>query len=199
MSGSDRLEEVIPTTRGLKRKHVNERTQHELDELDTIFERIRAKVPRTPYILSTPSLDPYRYHSQQEANAWTMGRLFRHDEEHKQYRTYLYREPTCQDCFELQAGEDDEPEPEPERAKATPSAQPVRKKVNLSTFKVKPAHGSTATGAKTSSPDLDPTKHGPPKSNGVESKTKSNSANKEGTKSPKQYVHSIRLWFATDM
>lgn len=189
MSGPERPESAVPTTRALKRKHLSEDDQHELDALDGIFKRIKNKVPRTPYILSTPSLHPYRYHSQQEANAWTMGRLWRHDEEHKQYRTYLYREPSCQDCFELQAGEEDEPEPERERAKAPSNAdgQPVKKKVNLSTFKVKQASSSVASSTKTASPNLAPSKHGSDQANGVNSVKQSSSVQKERVKSHELY------------
>ena len=102
MSGPERPD--APTTRALKRKHFSQQDQDDLDELDRSFKRIKTVVPPNPYILSTPSMDPYRYHSQQEANAWMLGHLWKHNEEHLQYRTYLYREP-CQDCFELQAGE----------------------------------------------------------------------------------------------
>ena len=111
MSGPDRPEPTVATTRGLKRKNFSKDEQEDLDDLDAVFKRIKAATPRVPYILSTPSLNPYRYHSQQEANAWMLGHLWRPDEEPLQYRTYVYRTP-CQDCLELQAGDDD---PEPER------------------------------------------------------------------------------------
>ncbi|KAL6702891.1 hypothetical protein ACN47E_000853 [Coniothyrium glycines] len=192
MAGLERPEPAVATTRALKRKHMAADHQHDLDDLDGVFKRIKAKVPRTPYILSTPSLDPYRYHSQQEANAWTMGRLWRHDEEHIQYRTFLYREP-CQDCFELQAGEDDDPEPDqpaPSTSTAARGPPPVKKKVNLSTFRVKQATGALVPGAKTSSPTLAPTKHGPDLPNGTGTGTKSakqhGSTDKAGARSPKQ-------------
>lgn len=189
MSGPERPEPAVPTTPSLKRKHLSDDQQHDLDALDNIFKRIKTKVPRIPYILSTPSLDPYRYHSQQEANAWTMGGLWRHDEEHIQYRTYLYREP-CQDCFELQAGEEEEPDRERERTKTVAAdVQPVKKKVNLSTFKVKQANGTTTPGMKTSSPSLAPIKHGPDKTNGVNKSEKSNvSAIDAKPKSPIRYA-----------
>ncbi|RYO52183.1 hypothetical protein AA0116_g11688 [Alternaria tenuissima] len=152
MSGPGHAEPLVETTRSLKRKNLPDDDQGELDALDTIFKRIKTAVPRTPYILSTPSVNPYRYYSQQQANAWKIGRLWKSDEEHLQYRTYLYREP-CQDCFELQAGEDDEPEPEPARSQ-TANGQPGKKKPNFSAFKVKPANGPNTPSVKISSPSL---------------------------------------------
>ncbi|KAF1945290.1 hypothetical protein EJ02DRAFT_369613 [Clathrospora elynae] len=165
MSGPELAAPFVATTPSLKRKHRSSAEQAELDSLDNIFKRIRTAVPRTPYILSTPSLHPYRYHSQQEANAWILGRLWRPGEEHMQYRTYLYREP-CQDCFELQAGEDDEPEPEQPKSQAS-NGQKTKKKMNLSAFKVKPANGAVTPGVKISSRDAAPAKHTPEQSNGV--------------------------------
>jgi hypothetical protein len=185
MAGPAQSEPTVETTRNLKRKHLSPDKQEDLDALDKIFKRIKTAVPRTPYILSTPSLDPYRYHSQQQANAWMVGRLWRADEEHVQYRTYLYREP-CQDCFELQAGEDDEPELEPERPRSqAANGQPVKKKMNLSAFKVKHANGTITRGVKTSSPSLAPMKN-TPETNGVrKSEQTSTSAQKDVSKPPK--------------
>jgi hypothetical protein len=132
MSGPERPD--APTTRALKRKHFSQQDQDDFDELDRSFKRIKTVVPPNPYILSTPSMDPYRYHSQQEANAWMLGHLWKHNEEHLQYRTYLYREP-CQDCFELQAGEDDEPEPERPRSQisqaSNTTSQGPKKKIRI--------------------------------------------------------------------
>ena len=164
----------VPTTRSLKRKVFSKDDQDELEELDKIFKRTKTVVPPNPYILSTPSMDPYRYHSQQEANAWMLGRLWRHDEEHMQYRTYLYREP-CQDCFELQAGEDDEPEPEPERPRSQASqssntaSQGPKKKISLSAYKNKQANGvlTPTPGSKLASPSLPPSKPPSAQINGV--------------------------------
>jgi hypothetical protein len=156
MSGPDQPEPIVDTTRSLKRKHLSADDQAELDSLDDIVKRIKTAVPRTPYILSVPSSNPYRYYSQQQANAWKIGRLWKSDEEHLQYRTYLYREP-CQDCFELQAGEDDEPEPEPPRSQAS-NGQPAKKKPNLSAFKVKQANGPNTPSVKITSPSLAPEK-----------------------------------------
>ncbi|KAF1835205.1 hypothetical protein BDW02DRAFT_295542 [Decorospora gaudefroyi] len=183
MSGPDQPELIVETTRTLKRKHLSADAQDDLHSLDHIFKRIKTAVPRTPYILSTPSLHPYRYHSQQQANAWMIGRLWRHDEEHVQYRTYLYREP-CQDCFELQAGEDDEPEPE--RPRSQPShGQPAKKKPNLSAFKVKHANGTITPGTKVAEPNLGPAKHLPGQTNGAKSEKPSSPAGKALLKSPK--------------
>ncbi|KZM24594.1 uncharacterized protein EKO05_0008587 [Ascochyta rabiei] len=166
-----------PTTRSLKRKDFSKDDQDELEELDRIFERTKAVVPPNPYILSTPSMDPYRYHSQQEAHAWMLGRLWRHDEEHMQYRTYLYREP-CQDCFELQAGEDDEPEPEPQQPErprsqasqaSNTASQAPKKKISLSAYKNKQANGvlTPTPGSKLASPSSLPSKPPPAHANGA--------------------------------
>jgi hypothetical protein len=174
MAGPDQSEPTVATTRTLKRKHLSPDTQEDVDALDRIFKRIKTSVPRAPYILSTPSLDPYRYHSQQQANAWMIGRLWRRDEENVQYRTYLYREP-CQDCFELQAGEDDEPEPERPRSQAS-NRQPAKKKMNLSAFKVKHANGTITPGVKISSPKTTT------ETNGANAVKPSASAQKDGSK-----------------
>ncbi|KAH7411748.1 hypothetical protein DE146DRAFT_253857 [Phaeosphaeria sp. MPI-PUGE-AT-0046c] len=154
MSGPEPPEPAVATTRGLKRKTLSTEDRDDADALDGLFKRIRTATSRTPYILSTPSLDPYRYHSQQEANAWMLGHLWRQEEEHLQYRTYIFREP-CQDCLELQAGEDEEPEPEPERSDSRASnaaGQVAKKKLNLSAFKVKQATGTSTPGSKKVSP-----------------------------------------------
>ena len=187
MSRPDQAELAVDTTRTLKRKHLAVADQDDLDALDTIFKRIKAVIPRTPYILSTPSVNPYRYHSQQQANAWMIGRLFRHDEEHLQYRTNWYREP-CQDCFELQAGEEEEPEPERPRSQAS-NHQPAKKKPNLSAFKVKPATGTATAGVKISSPSPAPARNLPPQANGIaKSGTLPTSAVKSEAKSPRPCV-----------
>lgn len=187
MSGPERPAPAVETTHSLKRKHFSADDQDDLDALDDIFKRTKTAVPRNPYILSTPSLNPYRYHSQQEAYAWMLGRLWRHDEEHMQYRTYLYREP-CQDCFELQAGEDDEPEPERAKTQASnASTQPAKRKPNLSGFKVKQANGTVTPSTKTGSPKLAPTKHIPDQPHEVKKVEKHSApASKPDAKSPKQ-------------
>jgi hypothetical protein len=167
MSGPERPEPVVETTRSLKRKNLSKEDQDDLDALDKVFKRIKTAVSPTPYILSTPSMNPYRYHSQQEANAWMMGRLFKPDEEHLQYRTYVYREP-CQDCLELQAGEDDDPEPErPVSRASNMGGQVTKKKLNLANFKVKQANGTSAPGSKKVSPTLPPTNVKHEQANGV--------------------------------
>ncbi|KAH3921177.1 hypothetical protein HBH70_023750 [Parastagonospora nodorum] len=166
MSGADRPEPAVETTRSLKRKNLSQEDQEELDAMDKIFKRIKTAVPPTPYILSAPSMNPYHYHSQQEANAWMLGRLFKPDEAHLQYRTYVYREP-CQDCLELQAGEDEEPEPERPASRASNTGGPVKKKLNLANFKVKPANGTSALGAKKASPTLIPANAKQEQTNGV--------------------------------
>jgi hypothetical protein len=195
MSGPERPESIVETTRTLKRKNLSKDDQDDLDSLDQVFKRIKAAVPRVPYILSTPSLNPYRYHSQQEANAWMMGHLWRYDEEHMQYRTYVYREP-CQDCLELQAGEDDDPEPDrPEARTSNTGGQVTKKKLNLSAFKVKQSNGTVTPGSKKVSPTLPPTKAEQEQVNGVK-KTEKQSApdQKPDARSPKKCVsHLIRF------
>jgi hypothetical protein len=167
MSGPERPEAAVETTRSLKRKSFSQDDQDDLDRLDTVFKRIKAAVPRVPYILSTPSMDPFRYHSQQEANAWMLGHLWRPNEEALQYRTYVFREP-CQDCLELQAGEDDDPEPpRPESRASNTGGQITKKKLNLSAFKVKQANGIVTPGSKKVSPNLPPTKPAQGQVNGV--------------------------------
>ncbi len=194
MSGPDPPD--VLTTRSLKRKSFSKDDQNDLEELDKIFKRTKIVVPPNPYILSTPSMDPYRYHSQQEANAWMLGRLWRHDEEHMQYRTYLYREP-CQDCFELQAGEDDEPEPERPRSQAsqTPNtaSQGPKKKISLSAYKNKQANGviTPTPGSKLASPSLPPTKPPSTHTNGLTKPEKQSApAQKvEAAESQKRYAN----------
>ncbi|KAH8716820.1 hypothetical protein GQ44DRAFT_730348 [Phaeosphaeriaceae sp. PMI808] len=163
MSKPERPDPNVATTRTLKRKNLCKSDQDDLEDLDKAFKRIKTVVPRVPYILSTPSLHPYRYNSQQQANSWMMGHLWRHDEEHLQYRTYVYREP-CQDCLELQAGEDEDPAVT--RASGT-AGQVTKKKLNLSAFKVTPANGTSTPGSKKVSPNLPPTKVAQQQVNGV--------------------------------
>ncbi|KAL5390364.1 hypothetical protein DPSP01_001933 [Paraphaeosphaeria sporulosa] len=167
MSGAERpLEPSVPTT-GLKRKQLSDQDQEDQDQLDGIFKRIKTAVPRTPYILSTPSLNPYRYHSSQEARAWMLGHLFKYEEEYLQYRTYLFREP-YRDCFTLQPGEDDEPEaPLPRSQSATVSSERPKKKISLADYKNKQANGASAPGSKKVSPALQPTKPSVTQTNGV--------------------------------
>jgi hypothetical protein len=156
---------AVDTARSLKRKHLSKDDQDDLDALDRAFKRIKKAVLPTPYILSAPSLTPYRYHSQQEANAWMMGHLWRPDEEHLQYRTYVFREP-CQDCLELEAGEEEDPEPREARASHT-GGQTTKKKLNLSAFKVKQVNGTSTPGDKKVSPNLAPTQVAQEQVNGV--------------------------------
>lgn len=193
MSGSEPPD--VPTTRSLKRKSLSRDDQDHLEELDRIFKRTKTAVPRTPYVLSTPSMDPYRYHSQQEANAWMIGRLWEHNEEHMQYRTYLFREP-CQDCFELVAGEDDEPEPERPKSQ-TPQAsntasQGPKKKISLSAYKNKQANGvvTPAPGSKLASPSLPPAKPPTGHTNGLKQPERQPALTQKTSenKSQKQYV-----------
>ncbi|KAF2128905.1 hypothetical protein P153DRAFT_376258 [Dothidotthia symphoricarpi CBS 119687] len=188
MSRLEGLPATVPTAQSLKRKQFSQGDQDDLDELDRIFKRVKTVVPRTPYILSTPSMNPYRYHSQQEANAWMVGNLWRYDEENVQYRTYLYREP-CQDCFELQAGEDDEPEPEQPKSQPSSTANSTaKKKISLSAFKAKQANGTiTPTpGSKKASPNLPPAKPPPTQANGVKGPEKPSTTTRKPEESRSQ-------------
>ena len=194
MSGPERPEPIVATTRNLKRKNLSTEDQDDADALDNIFKRIKTATSRAPYILSTPSLDPYRYHSQQEANAWMLGHLWRHDEEHLQYRTYMFREP-CQDCLELQAGEDDEPEPErPSSRASNTGGQVAKKKLNLSAFKVKPATGTSTPGSKKVSPTPAHTEAKQDHVNGVSKSEKQDQ--KAAAKLPARYgsLITIAMW-----
>lgn len=167
MSGSERPPaQSVPTT-GLKRKQLSDEEQEDLDQLDGIFKRIKFAVPRTPYILSTPSLNPYRYHSSHESRAWMLGHLFKPEEEYLQYRTYLFREP-YRDCFTLQPGEDDEPEaPRPKFQSSNVTSSGPKKKLSLADYKNKQANGANASGSKKVSPALQPTKPSQGHPNGV--------------------------------
>lgn len=143
--------------------------QDHLDALDRLFKRIKTAVPRAPYVLSTPSLHPYNYHSRQEANAWMLGHLWRPAEVALQYRTFLYREP-CQDCFELVAGEDDHhndlaPSRPTPRLAAAAASQPAKRKPDLSAFKVKQAQPRPAPPkpAKPPPPAIKPVAASPPR------------------------------------
>ncbi|KAF2826522.1 hypothetical protein CC86DRAFT_31465 [Ophiobolus disseminans] len=187
MSGPDRPEPAVQATPSLKRKALSKYDQEDLAELDGVFKRIKRAAPRAPYILSAPSLDPYRYHSQQEANAWMLGRLFRPDEEHLQYRTFVYREP-CQDCLELQAGEDDDPEPERPDSRASNTAHVAKKKLNLSAFKVRQANGTITPGSKKVSPSLPPTQVAHDQANGLRKAERRDAPDgKAGPTSPKRH------------
>ena len=127
-----------------------------------------------------------------------LGRLWRHDEEHMQYRTYLYREP-CQDCFELQAGEDDEPEPERPRSQASQASntasQGPKKKISLSAYKNKQANGviTPIPGSKLALPNVLPSKPPSALTNGIKKPEKqATSTHKPAEEKPqKQYV--VRL------
>ncbi|PVI03935.1 hypothetical protein DM02DRAFT_652168 [Periconia macrospinosa] len=189
---------VVPTTT-LKRKRFSDEDQVELDKLDGLFKRMKKSIPEAPYILSTPSLYPYRYHSQHEAQAWMMGRLFRPDEEHLQYRTYLFREP-YQDCFTLQLGEDVEPEPPRPSSQATTtssSSQAPKKKISLSAYKSKQATGVITPGSKKVSPNLPPTKPSTAQINGAkpppEKKPPPNVQNPDAARKNNHFVPNLAL------
>lgn len=190
----------MPTT-GLKRKSLSDEDQEDLDQLDGIFKRLKSTVPRAPYILSTPSMNPYRYHSSHEARAWMMGHLFKYEEEYLQYRTFHFREP-YRDCFTLQPGEDDEPEPPRPRSRASNTAsQAPKKKISLADYKNKQANGPSAPGSKKVSPALQPTKPNPAQTNGVKPTEKQASARAQGrddAAQPSRYVASFLQYSKTN-
>jgi hypothetical protein len=167
MTGPERLPDALVPTSKLERKSLRSEDQEELDRLDSIFERIKRAVPAAPYVLSTPSLNPYAHYSRHESTSWMIGRLFTPDEEHLQYRTFHYREP-YQDCFTLQPGEEEEPEVErPKSQASSTSNQAPKKKISLSAYKSKQANGVITPGAKKISPNLPPTKAPPAQTNGI--------------------------------
>lgn len=175
MSGPERPPE--PAAHAAKWKpqaNLSEEDQKELALLDAAFQRIKRAVPNAPYILSTPSLNPYQHYSRHEARSWMMGHLFTPDEEHLQYRTFHYREP-YQDCFVLQPGEEEEPEIERPKSQAstTPHHGP-KKKISLSAYKSQKANGviTPASGSKKVSPMLAATKPSPAQTNGVQDPVK---------------------------
>jgi hypothetical protein len=143
--------EAVATAPSLKRKDFSKEGQDDLDDLDRIFGRIRKVAPPVPYLLSVPSMNPYRL-GKQEANAFKMGHLWQNFEEHLQYQTYAYREPS-QDCLELQAGEDDEPGPQRPESRASNVGK--KKSYNLSSlpFKVTKANGTATPGSMRVSPN----------------------------------------------
>ena len=167
MSGPELPSEVLEPTTKLKRKRLSDEDQVDGDMLDGIFKRIKKAVPQGPYIISTPSLHPYAHRSRQESQAWMMGRMYKPDEEHLQYQTFLFREP-YQDCFTLQPGEDEEPEARPPKLQVASGATSVaKKKISLSDYKSKQANGVITPGSKKASPQLPPTKPSPTHINGV--------------------------------
>ena len=151
MSAPDHDPEAVATAPSLKRKDFSKDDQDDLDELDRISGRIKKVAPPVPYLLSVPSMNPYRL-GKQEANAFMMGHLWQNFEEHLQYQTYAYREPS-QDCLELQAGEDDEPSSQRPESQASTAGK--KKSYNLSSlpFKVTKANGTATPGSMRVSPN----------------------------------------------
>jgi hypothetical protein len=202
MSGAERPPDPPVPTTGLKRKQLSDQDQDDLGQLDGIFKRIKTAVPRAPYILSTPSLNPYRYHSAQEARAWMLGHLFTHDEEYLQYRTYLFREP-YRDCFTLQPGEDDEPEtPLPKSQSSDVASARPKKKISLADYKNKQANGVSAPGSKKASPTLQPTKPNVSRPNGVKpphAQAPAHEQEKDGSAQSKRYVSRASCSTCTDI
>jgi hypothetical protein len=144
------------------RKDMSKADIEELALIDDAFDRIKSIIPAAPYILSTPSLDPYSHYSRQESRAWILGHLFKPEEEHLQYRTFHYREPYL-DCFVLQPDDEGDAEPERPKSQASSTSQQAqqsapKKKISLSAYKSKQANGVITPGSKKVSPGLPPTK-----------------------------------------
>jgi len=184
-----------------KSRNLSAEDKEELDKLDNIFKRIKGAVPAAPYVLSTPSLHPYQHWSHQESRAWIVGHLFTSNEEHLQYRTFLYREP-YQDCFTLQPGEEDIPEEQPRSQASNTTSQVPKKKISLSAYKSKQANGVITPGSKKQSPDLPAMKSIPTQANGF-TKTEKESDDilkKEASQSQKRYaIPSVLICTCTNM
>ncbi|KAF2016492.1 hypothetical protein BU24DRAFT_202773 [Aaosphaeria arxii CBS 175.79] len=168
MAETDQSAEAKAPTSQKKRKDLSKADNDDLDMIDSAFQRIKNIIPGAPYVLSTPSLDPYNHYSKHEARAWILGRLYRPDEEHLQYRTFHFREPYV-DCFVLQPDEEEEAEHERPKSQASSTSQQAqqapKKKISLSAYKSKQANGVITPGAKKVSPTLPPAKV-PSQSNG---------------------------------
>ncbi|KAF2742964.1 hypothetical protein M011DRAFT_490214 [Sporormia fimetaria CBS 119925] len=131
--------------------------QEELALLDTTFDHLKKLVPPSPYILSTPSLKPYRHYTGQSERMWMLGHLFTPDEEHLQYRTFLYREPCGDDIFVLQAGEScDEPSEPPKSQSANTPLPGAKKRLTYSAYKAKQASANATPNQKKPSPGPTP-------------------------------------------
>ncbi|KAF2274264.1 uncharacterized protein EI97DRAFT_132555 [Westerdykella ornata] len=134
--------------------------ERELALLEASFSRIRRSVRPTPYILSTPSLYPYRHRSRQEERAWMMGqRMWEPTEEHLQYRTFLFHDPLHIDCFVSHPGEDYGTEPRRPSSQASNATHSTPKqKLSLSEWKAKQANGAISSGSKNEPRKVEPSK-----------------------------------------
>ncbi|KAF2261676.1 hypothetical protein CC78DRAFT_345660 [Lojkania enalia] len=150
-----------------KPRNISAEEDEMIKDLNAIIDRMKRSIPATPYILATPSLDPYTHYSRHEAYSFMMDYLFEPHEEHLQYRTFLYREP-YQDCFTLSPGEEDIQEVERPKSQASNASQQVpKKKISLSAYKSKQVNGVITLGSKKQSPNLLPSKPPSVQTNGV--------------------------------
>ncbi|KAF2003098.1 hypothetical protein P154DRAFT_520444 [Amniculicola lignicola CBS 123094] len=133
--------------------------QSELDHLNEIMANLQHTIRPAPYIISTPSLEPYQHRDRESARSFMMGKLWGTDEAHLQYRTFKYREPYG-DIFVMQTGEDVDPEPEwPQSQASNAERQGPKKKMTLSAYKEKKKGGGAVAAAfEKPSPSLAPTK-----------------------------------------
>ncbi|KAF2837117.1 hypothetical protein M501DRAFT_1059585 [Patellaria atrata CBS 101060] len=121
----------------------------ELRLLDATYERIRANIPDTPYILTVPSFEPrYHHFSRQEQEQWCHNTPFRPEEERLQYMSFLFREHN-RSCFVVRTEVDEERDRRKQfgsgSAAVTPSQTPVaKKKITLSDYKNKQAGGQAS-------------------------------------------------------
>ncbi|KAI9699353.1 MAG: hypothetical protein M1836_002964 [Candelina mexicana] len=131
-------------------------TKPELDDPDNIDARLQRLIknvlPKSPYLLTVPSNNPYRVHHQQ-ANNWKINSPFDTDEEDLQYMSFLYRD--WDDSILVARGNwDDEgrimengtsSRTELRSGTSTPS-QGQKKKITLSDYKSKPKVGMSGQG-----------------------------------------------------
>ena len=141
------------STESERQSRMSESDAEELRKIDAAFERIFNTVPEYPYILSVPSAEPrYHYPSRQEAESWAKNTPFKLSEEHLQYMTYIYREPS-ESCFVMRSHIDEERDRLAYTKKVngiasrptTPAQNgATKKKITLSAYKDKLASGNTA-------------------------------------------------------
>lgn len=196
MSGSDRpAGPGAPSAKPTPRPKLSAEDQKELALLEGAIGRIKKSAPAYPYIISTPSMEPYRHYSRQESRAWMLGHLFTPEEEYLQYRSFYYREP-YQDCFVQQSGQVDEPKVEPPKShvSSTPQQGP-KKTISLSAYKAKQANGVIAASSQNPSPSPAPPKPSPEQINGLKEATpKASSSPKPNPMiSHKRYVAPPRI------
>lgn len=117
-------------------------------DIDLLIERMRVHIPKEPYIVSTPSDNPYVLRPDQKNN-WQKNTPFDRDEEHLQYMSFFWRDPThsifdLRSSAELISTQNDlscPSKPSSGRISAigTPlHDQPPKKKISLAAYKTRP-------------------------------------------------------------